>query len=247
MQIAGAFGRYCLNAFLSIFILALPGLSHAAGSYILMKDLPAWVPGKGNSFRQILFNEDGTGQSADIANGKVTRVTEFRHHRTGKDWFSLGELFNLKDNYETARSPGLVVEGRTDKTLFVVHDKGRRKFISAENDLLPPLLLELRRALSAAGEERKGGFISASLLPGAATADLAKIESLPQASASILEAFPELNRALNAPFHMVAMPPEKWQRLLSALKLSASAAFVKDGRGGIMRIEFFEQQVLSAQ
>lgn len=222
------------------FALASPSQSQPIASFVMMKELPSWAPGRPEKSRQVLVWEDGTGQAVDVVDNKVISLADFSYPKTSSALFPIDYLFKLNNNYAAPATPGLIVEGRGDKTVFVMHAKGRSKFISAENELLPLALVELRQKFPAMTGGRTGSFISVRLLPEPIIADLRGIATLPVAAPAILKDFPELSEALSSPFKFVPLNPKKWNKMLAILKLSPSAVFVKTTTGNIVRIEFYQ-------
>jgi len=222
-----------------LIALANPALSQPIASFIMMQELPAWAPGQPGKSRQILVWEDGTGQAVEVVDGKITSLTDFSYDNAENPPFPAEAYFKLNDNYATPKAPGLVVEGRSDKTIFVMHANGHNKFISAETKLLPKALIDLRYKLPTISGGLTGSFLSAQLMPESVPAELRGL-SLPLADAAILKDFPELSETLSSPFKFVPLTLEKWQSLLATLKLSPAAAFVKTTGGNIMRIEFYQ-------
>lgn len=222
------------------FALASPSQSQPIASFVMMKELPSWAPGRPEKSRQVLVWENGAGQAVDVADNKVISLADFTYDEANSALFPIDYLFELNDNYAAPAVPGLIVEGRGDKTVFVMHANGRSKFISAENELLPLALVELRQKFPAITGGRTGSFISVRLLPEPVIADLRGIATLPVAAPAILKDFPELGEALSSPFKFVPLTQKKWNRLLAILKLSPSAVFVKTTTGNIVRIEFYQ-------
>lgn len=221
------------------FAFASPSQSQPIASFVMMKELSSWSPGRPEKSRQVLVWEEGTGQAVDIVDNKVISLADFSYPNTSSALFPIDYLFKLNNNYAAPAVPGLIVEGRGDKIVFVMHANGRSKFISAENELLPLALVELRQKFPATTGGRTGSFISVRLLPESVIADLRGIATLPVAVPAILKNFPELNKALSSPFKFVPLTSEKWNRLLAILKLNPSAVFVKTTTGNIVRIEFY--------
>lgn len=230
-------GRVAL--FFLAFALGTPSWSETAPSFVLMKELSPWLPGKPEKSRQVLVSNDGTGQAAEIVDRQIVSLTEFVFPKTGYDAFDADALLNLDETYEAPRASGLVVEGHGNKIVVVIRAKGRSKFISAESDRLPQAIIDFRQKIPLTNSGRTGSFLSAGLLPEAASADLRNIPTLPSTTPSLLKDFPELGEALASPFKFVMLAPNKWQGLLTTLKLSSSAAFLKTAAGDIVRLEFY--------
>jgi len=206
----------------------------------MMKELPSWTPGKPEKSRRVLIREDGSGQVVEVVDNKVISLANFSYPAASSTLFPIDQYFALKDSYATPAVPGLIVEGRGDKTVFVMHANGRSKFISAENELLPPELIELRQKLPTSSGAKTGSFISVSLLTESAAANLRGASTLRTATPATIKKFPELKEAFSSPYKFVALTPEKWKGLLATLKLNPSAAFVKTATGNIVRIEFYQ-------
>lgn len=221
------------------FSLLTPAFGETGRSFVLVKEISPWIPGRAETSKQLLLFADGKGQSAELLGGKVVSVAELAFTLASPEAFAAEDLFKLEDVYATPSTPGLIVEGHGGRMLFVIHANGRTKFISAETARLPQELKDFRQKfpINTTGG-RTGSFLSAGLLSAAASADLRTIPTLPEASPKVLADHPELGDALASPFKLVPMSAERWQSLLGSLKLSAAAAFVKVATGDIMRLEF---------
>lgn len=197
------------------------------------------MPGRPDVSRQTLVLSDGSGQFAEIRDKKVVRVVDVSFPLPSKSRLLEPEFLELNDHYDAPPEAGLVVEGRGDKMVFVLHANGKTKFIAGKTELLPKALLNFRAQFPSPAGGTTGSFVAANCLSVPVMEDLLRIPTLPEVSSLVLQDFPELQLALHTPFKLIAMDVAKWKQLLEQLKLSPSAPFLKTGPASVVRLEFY--------
>jgi hypothetical protein len=209
-------------------------------SYMVVTELPQWMPGKPDKSTQYVFWDGGRGQLSEIVQGKAVRVSDFSYGTQGKPSLIVDEVFSMDANYGAPKVAGLIVEGRANKTMVVAHDGARTKFVTAERELLPQPITDLLKQVTASALSRTGEFVSVRSLPDSFVADLVKAGTVPTLSLDLLQKFPELQEALRTPFKLVDFSAARWEQLRVGLNLKSPPFHVQLGDGAFARIEFFQ-------
>ncbi|TXT39643.1 MAG: hypothetical protein FD135_2075 [Comamonadaceae bacterium] len=221
--------------------LLLTSLAQAAPSYLMWHEWSAWSPGKPSRAQQFVIQEDGSAQFAEFVDDKLLRLARFSYPDAGQLPQLMGEFLQLDSHYEVRKTPHRVVEGRGDKTWLFVSAQGQLKHVQADQDLLPRSMLDFRYTLSQPSGGHSGSFVSLRLMPSSFRPDAIEQAQMPTLDPAQLQDFPELLSGLSTPFWLVALPPQKWQALLTRLKLSPQAPFVKTAAGELAKLVFYPE------
>nr|WP_295773246.1 hypothetical protein [Rhodoferax sp.] len=227
----------------SAALLALVGCAQAlhplAQSWVVIADMPEWAPGRPQTYRQVVFSSNGNVQDASVRDQTVESLVEFSQAPGSLGIFPVEPYFSLQDKYEKPTQRGLLTEGRGNKTNFYFGAMGRNKFISAENELLPPDLQKLRSQMPPKKDKgRTGTFIQVRLYDAATQAYL-RTSNPAALTAAMIDEFAPLERALAAPFQFVDFKPEQVKALAERLSLRNPPFNVTTTTGQVIRLEYF--------
>ena len=224
-------------------LLALVGCAHApypsAQSWAVIADMPEWSPGRPQTYRQVVFNSNGSVQDASVRDQTVESLVEFTQPPGSSGVFPVEPYFLLQDKYETPAQRGLLTEGRGNKTTFYFRAMGRNKFIDAENELLPADLQKLRSQMPPKKEKgRTGTFIQVRLYDATTQAYL-RTSNPVELTAAMIDEFAPLQRALASPFQFIDFKPEQVKALAERLSLRNPPFNVVTPSGEVIRLEYF--------
>jgi len=209
----------------------------AQGDFFVWSESGAWAPGRPDRLRQFYFQPDGSGQFVETLNDKVARIGALSRDDFFKS-LPIDQFFDLNDRYEPAKVAGRIVEGRGHKINLIVARGGRTKFISADADLLPPLMAGLREKMTEPPARTVGGFVSVKRLPPAFKLNPAELAQLPMLSDAVVEQFSELRDAFAAPFKFIAMADERWRLVQGQLKQDGQGLYVKTAQGDVIKLQY---------
>ena len=208
-------------------------------SWAVIVDLPQWTPGRSQTYRQVVFGADGYVQDVSVRDQTVESLVEVSQATGASGVFPVEPYFSLLDKYETPVRPGLLTEGRGNKTNFYFHTMGRTKFIYAENELLPVELQKLRSQMPPKKDKgRTGTFIQARLYDDA-TQSYLRASNPPTLTAEMIKEFEPLERALASPFQFIDFKPEQVKALAERLSLRNPPFSVTTPSGQVIRLEYF--------
>ena len=219
--------------------LLLTSLAQAAPSYLMWHEWSAWSPGKPSRAQQFVIQDDGSAQFAEFVDDKLLRLADFSYPEAKQLPRVMDEFLKLDSHYQVRKTPHRVVEGRGDKTWLFVSAQGQRKHVQTDLDLQPRVMFDFRYTLSVPSGGHSGSFVSVRLMPDSFRPDTADLAQMPTLDAAQLQDFPELLTGLNTPFLLVALPPQRWQTLLTHLKLTPQTPYVKTAAGDIAKLVFY--------
>lgn len=218
---------------------ATPGKS--GRSFVVVQDIPAWAPGRVEHVRQVIVWDDGHVQDVRVSGKQVTSLAEFVAEANFRALPPLARLVALDEAYVASSQPGVVAEGRADKTVVVVSRSGYpSKFIHADNAWAPQDILALRESLPPDGKDASaaGSYITAKLLTPATAAYL-QSGVVTVLSDATLHAFPELNQAIASPFKFVRISKLQWNNLKSRFDWKSNSVVIQGPSGQIMYLEHY--------
>ena len=208
-------------------------------SWAVITDLPEWAPGRPQVYRQVAYGSDGVVQDAVVRDQTVQSLVEFSQAPGTAAVFPLDAYFPLQNRYDTPVQPGLIVEGRGNRTNFYFRQAADSKFISGENALLPAELQKLRAQLPAKKDPgRTGTFIQVRVYDEV-TQGYLRQSGARALTPEIVREFEPLERALKAPFRFVDFKPEQVQALAARLSLRNPPFTVTMPGGEVIRLEYF--------
>lgn len=210
----------------------------AQGDYMVWSEYGVWAPGRPDRLLQFYFHQDGNGQFVETLNEKVVRIADTNHYNFFKS-LPLDRLFDLNDSYEPPKVLGLVVEGRGKKVLLTASLNGRMKFINADANLLPSLMMSLRQEMKEPPAQAAGGFVSVKLLPPTFKLNPDELSQLPTISDAIVEQFSELRDAFALPLKLIAMTSDRWQLVQSHLKQDGHGVYARTAKNGVVKLQFY--------
>jgi hypothetical protein len=208
--------------------------------YIVVTELPEWMPGKPERSTQYVFWDGGKGQLSEIAQGAAVRVSDFTYGPQGIPSLIVKEIFSMDANYGAAKVPGRVVEGRGNRVIVVAHALGQTKFVTADRALLPLPVVDLVQRVNSIAQSKSGSFVSLRVLPESYAADLKKTGNVPILSLTVVGKFPEIQEVVDTPFKLVPFPDIQWEQLREALKLKSPPFNIELADGTFARLEFFQ-------
>jgi hypothetical protein len=220
----------------TVFSLAY-GVSHATGSFVAWTEYDPWSPGRPEKHRQFYFHQDGTGQIFEAVNEQIVKLGETDQSLFFRSLY-LDRIFDLNEPLEAPKSRSSIVEGRGNKIYLVVSDAGRLKFITADAKFLSPVLEDLRRRLVEPPTRNLASFVSITLLPPTFKPSAEESSQMILLSESVQDQFPEINKALVAPFKLISMSDIRWNMLNKLLGSSGIQLYAKTIKNDMVKLQY---------
>jgi len=218
---------------------SISALAKGLDPYIVVTELPEWMPGKPERSTQYVFWEGGQGQLSEIVQGRAVRVSKFTYGPEGKPSLIVDSVFAMEANYGAPKVPLRIVEGRGDRVVVVAHAAARTKFVTADKPLLPQPIVDLLQRVAPSAQSSPGEFVALHVLPESFAADLRIAGTVPSLSPAVLEKFPEMQEAVNTPYKLIQFSAVKWEHLRDGLNLKSPPFHIQLGDGVFAKLEFF--------
>jgi hypothetical protein len=217
------------------------GMAHATGDFLAWAEYDAWGPGRPDRHRQFYFHQDGTGQFFETLNEQIVRFGE-----TDQSPFfaslALDQVLGSKENLETQKSQGPIVEGRGNKVFLAISSAGRFKFITADANVLASPMLGLRQRMVEPQVRSLTSFVLITVLPPSFKPTAEESSQMAVLSESLQDQFPEINKALASPFRLIRMSDMRWSMLQNLLGARDSRVYAKTTTNEMIKVQFYSHR-----